>query len=322
MYSSFFTLRLTHSTLNKDDLMLYEMLILLFIGLGIGCAMTATARQPSVALSGRVFTSATGSWERLPGAAANGKNTPITMLLSMLGRLVPQFGRLKLKGEGERMVATGVALTERQWLGLRVCCALGAALLYAVIAKDWHAVTPVGLVVAVAVGWILPMLWLRARLRRRKHAIITRLPEVIDLLSLCIGAGMDFLGALNKVMAIQAFKQEPIVEELAVVLQEIKLGKRRFEALKAMAKRVDRPEMSSFVRTLVQADRMGTPIAEVLSVHSEDIRFDRFTRAERAALRAPIKILAPLIFCIMPCVAIIVGGPILLQFLNQNPFGK
>ena len=89
-----------------------------------------------------------------------------------------------------------------------------------------------------------------------------------------------------------------------------------------MGRRVNAPEMSSLVRTLVQADRMGTPIAEVLSVHSEDMRLERFTWAERQALKAPIKILVPLIFFIMPCVALIVGSPIFLQFMAQNPFHR
>ena len=81
-------------------------------------------------------------------------------------------------------------------------------------------------------------------------------------------------------------------------------------------------EISSFVRTVVQADRMGTPIGEVLAVHAEDVRMDRMNKAERVALKAPIKILFPLIFFMMLCVAIVVGAPIFLQFMQQTPFGK
>jgi tight adherence protein C len=137
-----------------------------------------------------------------------------------------------------------------------------------------------------------------------------------------VGAGLDFLGALNKAVMLKTFRKsrEPLLDELSVVLQEIKLGRRRFEALKDMAKRVNLPELSSFVRTLVLADRMGTPISEVLTMHAEDVRFERYQRAERMALKAPIKILVPLIFCIMPVVAIVVAGPVLLQFIRMNPF--
>jgi tight adherence protein C len=169
---------------------------------------------------------------------------------------------------------------------------------------------------------IMPQLWLNARLRKRHRAMLALLPEVVDLLALCMGAGLDFLSALKRVAAIKAFQRHPLMEELAGTLQEIRVGKRRSDALRAMARRVNLPELTSFVRTLVQADRMGTPLGEVLAIHSEDVRFQRFMRAERAALKAPIKILIPLIFFILPCVALVVGAPIFIQFSKQNPFAK
>ena len=181
---------------------------------------------------------------------------------------------------------------------------------------------PAGLALAAAVGFVAPDVWLRARRARKQQAILRLLPEVTDLLALCIGAGLDFHGALNKVLSTKRFQGEPLIEELTTTVQEMQLGKRRGEALRTMARRLNLPEMSSFVRTIVQADRMGTPIGQVLGIHSEDVRRQRMLRAERMALKAPIKVLLPLIFCIMPCVAIIVGAPIFLQFMQQNPFGK
>ena len=191
---------------------------------------------------------------------------------------------------------------------------------FAVIAPEFHLLNPLFFALAAMVGYFVPDLWLRRRLARRQQAILHLLPDVVDLLTLCIGAGLDFLLAINKVTSIKKFQREPLIEEISVALQEMKLGKRRMDALKAMAKRVNLPELSSFVRTIVQADRMGTPITEVLAVHAEDVRLQRIQLAERAALKAPINILFPLIFCIMPCVVIIVGGPVLLQFTNQKPF--
>ncbi len=185
---------------------------------------------------------------------------------------------------------------------------------------------PIGFVLAIGVGFILPDMSLRSQVQRRHRAIVRMLPEVVDLLSLCMGAGLDFLGALSRVISVKSGyggrKKEPLLEELSVVMQEIKLGKRRSEALRAMAKRVGLQELSSFVRMLVQADRMGTPIAEVLLSNAEDIRFERYNRAEKAALQAPLKILVPLIFCILPCVAIIVAAPIFLQFMKQGSLIK
>ena len=116
--------------------------------------------------------------------------------------------------------------------------------------------------------------------------------------------------------AIQRAKPSPLVKELSIVINEIKVGKSRQEALKSMSRRLNLPEVFSFVNTLVAADRMGTPVYDVLNSLGEETRRQRFQRGERLALQAPIKMLFPLIFFILPVVAIIVGGPILLQFLK------
>lgn len=284
--------------------------------LGIACAAWALMLQPSMSLPGKVLI----PLPPMPLSSlrlSSGLDRAAGRLLGLFGMLLPASARRE-----DALVYTGVRFTEQQVRGITVLSALGCAFVFFTIAREVGSVEPLFILLAGVCGFILPTLWLTARVARRKRAIVRLLPEIIDLLSLCIGAGMDFLGSLNKVVLLKSFKQEPLIEELSIVLQEIRLGKRRFEALKALARRVNVPEASSFVRTLVQADRMGTPIAEVLGVHSEDIRFERFMRAERAALKAPIKILIPLILCIMPCVALIVGAPIFLQFMRQNPFGK
>ncbi len=298
-------------------------LIYLLIVLGVVCAAWAMAPQPSVSFPKSAVSSTLGPPEPVSKVRVLGENVRLVLshLLSRLGNLIPHPPALR-DGLKERRVETGVNLTKEQLAGIQLLSAAGCAFIVFIVAREVGEVQPLWVGLAGAFGFILPRLWLKSRVQRRQRAIIRLLPEVIDLLSLSIGAGLDFLGALNKVVFLKTFKKEPLIEELSVVLQEIKLGKRRFEALKALAKRVNVSEVSSFVRTLVQADRMGTPIGEVLTIHSEDIRFERFMRAERAALKAPIKILIPLIFFIMPCVAIVVGAPIFLQFMTQNLFGK
>lgn len=241
--------------------------------------------------------------------------------LAVLGRRLPLSTRM---GQVVRrsLLYTGSRLRIEEFQGLKVLCACAGVGAAVVVLRELGAIHPMGLVLAGGLGFFAPDAWLRSRTNRLRKAMLRLLPEVIDLLSLCVGAGLDFVGALNKVVQLKPFQREPLVQELAIALQEVKLGKRRIEALRAMARRVNLPEFSSFVRTFVQVDRMGTPIAEAFAIHAEDVRLQRFTRAERVALRAPIKILFPLIFCIMPCVAIIVGAPIFIQFMQQNPFGK
>jgi len=173
-------------------------------------------------------------------------------------------------------------------------------------------VGPVVILVAVALGYIAPDILVNRKISQRKYSIARMLPETVDLLGLCVEAGLDFTTSVKWV--IEKVPKNPIIEELAFVLEEIKWGKPRTQALKDMAKRLNIPEVSSFVQTLVQAERMGTPVAEAFTILSEDTRLQRFHRGERFAMQAPIKILIPLIFCILPVIAIVVGGPIFLQF--------
>jgi len=173
---------------------------------------------------------------------------------------------------------------------------------------------PAVVAIAVALGYIAPDLWLRKKIGARKFTIARLLPETVDLLSLCIEAGLDFTTAVKWI--IEKTRSSPMVEELGFVLEEIKWGKPRTQALRDMAKRLNIAEVSSFVQTLVQAERMGTPVAEAFTILSEDTRMRRFHRGERYALQAPVKILLPLIFCILPVIGIVIGGPIFLQFMH------
>ena len=260
-------------------------------------------------------------WPLMEGSTRGKRRLPLFRLLVGLGRLLPRLRRPK-EAKGGQLIYTGSRVSVEEFAGLKLLAALGGVLAGMAVVKELGTFHPLVVLVFVAAGLVLPGLWLRSRIAGRRKAIIRVLPEVIDLLALCIGAGLDFLMALTKVVGLKRFQKEPLIEELSAALQEIKFGKRRAEALKTMGRRLNLSELSSFVRTVVQADRMGTPIGEVLAVHAEDVRGERLVKAERLALKAPIKILFPLIFCIMPCVAIIVGAPIFLQFMRQNPFGQ
>ena len=164
----------------------------------------------------------------------------------------------------------------------------------------------------------LPDIMLNSRVSKRKFLISRILPETIDLLGLCVGAGLDFMAAVRWV--VDKVATNPMIEELTLVLKEINVGKPRVEALRDMARRVEIPDVTSFVRILVQADRMGTPVEETFRILSEDTRMRRFRRGERQAMKAPLKMLVPLIFCILPVILIIVAGPILLRFIRQGVF--
>ena len=171
---------------------------------------------------------------------------------------------------------------------------------------------PTLLIVPLLLGYIIPDLWLNSMIKKRQLAVLRDLPHIIDLLNICVKAGLDFMLAVSRV--IQDFRPCVVVTELKLLLHEIQMGSSRRDALKNLAARVNSQEVISFVRTLLQADRMGTSIGEALRIQAEELRIRRFQRGEEMALKAPIKLLMPLLFFIMPVVLIIVAGPILIQF--------
>jgi len=168
------------------------------------------------------------------------------------------------------------------------------------------------LIVAVGIGFFIPEIWLNGKINKRQFKIRRDLPNIIDLLTLCVNGGLDFMLAVNRV--VRDMRRCELTAELEEVYRQTQMGKGRREALKNFAWRLDMPEIYSFVRTLVQADRMGSPVGEALKMQSEEIRVRRFQMGESMALKAPIKLLFPLFAFILPVVLVIVGGPIILQF--------
>ncbi|MDO8661652.1 MAG: type II secretion system F family protein [Candidatus Omnitrophota bacterium] len=251
-----------------------------------------------------------GRSTRLPPLNVNLKRTRPHILLSSI---LPTRGLLEKTGifaRIKRKIDAGhLNISPEGFFNLKI---LIMAVLAALTPVALGKVDPIYILVALVIGYIAPEFYLRQRIAKRKYQIVRRLPETVDLLGLCIEAGLDFSSAVRWV--IDKTPPTPINEEFSLVLEEIKWGKPRIQALKDMSSRLDIPEVSSFVQTIIQAERMGSPVAEVFTILSEDVRLQRFHRGERIALQAPIKILLPLIFFIMPVIGIIIGGPIFLQF--------
>jgi tight adherence protein C len=166
------------------------------------------------------------------------------------------------------------------------------------------------------VGWIYPGMWVSGNRKRRHEEIKLQLPFVIDLLTLSTEAGLDFIGALQKV--VEKTRPGPLVDEVARMLQQIQLGTTRADAMRDMGWRIDLQEISSLVAVLVTADQMGSPLGGVLRVQSDLIRTQRFTNAEKKGAAASQKLLFPLIFFIMPAVFIMIFGPVLLGFIGAK----
>lgn len=163
-------------------------------------------------------------------------------------------------------------------------------------------------------SFFLPNLDVSSRRTKRQLEIRFAMPYVVDLLTLSIEAGLDFMGAIGRV--VEKAPQSPLIEELSILLKEIQLGKTRAQALRSMAERIDMQEMNSFVAILISSDQMGASIGTVLRAQSDSMRNERLSRAEKLGAQASQKILIPLIFFIMPAVFLIIFGPYLLQLIG------
>ena len=161
------------------------------------------------------------------------------------------------------------------------------------------------------VGFFLPYLWLMEAARKRQKTITRQLPFAMDLMTLTVEAGLDFSVALQRI--INEMGRGPLADEFTELLREIRLGSSRKEALRSLAERVQVTSLRSVCSALIQADEVGASLVPILKILSETLRQQRSSRAEEMAGKAPVKMLAPLILCIFPCVFIVIFGPIFIK---------
>ncbi len=177
---------------------------------------------------------------------------------------------------------------------------------------------PVGTVVLAAVagsgGYFFPDLWLRQKVQRRQKEIRLALPNALDLLTISVEAGLGFDAALVRVT--EKYKNA-LSEEFTQVLNEVRLGRPRLEALDDMGRRVGVEELHSFIQALIQSEQLGVGIAKVLRIQSEEMRRKRRQRAEELAAQASLKMLFPMLLFIFPTIFIVLMGPAVLVVLHS-----
>jgi tight adherence protein C len=205
----------------------------------------------------------------------------------------------------------GDVITPDHLLAFKVLAAIVTPLFASMILVIFQ--NPAMFVLAGIGGFFLPDRLVADLRRAREKQIVRALPGTVDVLSLSVEAGLEFLLALQR--QIERGTPGPLRDELATVLNDIRLGKSRAEALKGLAARLEIPDVSSFVSVLVQADALGASIGPVLKSQAERMRVERFQRAEREGAKASQKILFPLVLFIFPAVLIVIVGPVILQFL-------
>jgi tight adherence protein C len=165
-------------------------------------------------------------------------------------------------------------------------------------------------------GWGYCGIWLKDRIASRKRELQKSLPFVLDLITLCVEAGLNLQGAFNQ--AVEKGPQGILREEIQRVLRDIRNGKARAEALRGMSERLQEASVTNFITAMVQAERVGMSLGPALRAQADQRRAERFLRAEKLAMEAPVKLLFPLIAFIFPCTFIVLFFPIAVQFMSMG----
>lgn len=239
----------------------------------------------------------------------------LRMLAGWIGRLTPQkvieATRKKLELAGNPF-----DLPVAEFWGLRVLSAPLAGLILALVFTLVHAqlmMILAFLVVGMVLGFYIPTLWLDMQIRQRREDIQYALPDALDLLTVCVEAGMGLDSAIAQVAKRW---NNHLSRSFRRALHELRLGKPRHDALRDMAERAGVRDLTNFCAALIQAEQHGAPIASVLRVQSEQMRVLRRQRVQERANQMAIKLLFPLVFFMLPPMFIVLLGPAVIRLMN------
>jgi tight adherence protein C len=271
--------------------------------------------------------------ERLVAAVAGGEAGSILRFDDAAGsagrRLVERLGRLLRPRDAAKLGRSRQALVYAGFndpravvvfFGAKAVCGLACFAAYGVYAMLIRRAVPNVLVISVVLGIVglyLPDYWLRRRVRAREKAIVNALPNVLDLLVVCVEAGMAFDAAVARVAQLTDGRESPLHQELLRAHLEMRAGRRREDALRALGERTSAQSLKSLLGAFVQAERLGTPLGHTLRVHSESARAQRRHRAEERAHLAPLKMIFPTVLFLMPAFFLVALAPSLLTLLKM-----
>lgn len=245
---------------------------------------------------------------------------PIWPLVRIIAHFFVQFLPYEyLESTEDKLQKTGVSymVTAEQFIGLRIL----SAIFFLVLSLYMDAALPVNIppvvhILAPFLGFLFPTLWLRDTRRKRELAVVRAMPVYLDFITMAVEAGLNLQGGLAQ--AMEKAPPGPLRNEFGIVLRDLRSGLSRADSLRRMAERLDIPEVTSFVTSMIQAERMGSSLAAVLRVQAEQRRNERFTRAEKVAMEAPVKLVFPLIVFIFPVTFVVLGFPIVMKFMAEG----
>ncbi|MBE8221684.1 MAG: type II secretion system F family protein [Bdellovibrionales bacterium] len=221
------------------------------------------------------------------------------------------------KKVNQKIITSGLEqeLTVDEFIGLQILLGIGFPLFLIVLNFALQMGLPIIGVIGVGfLGFLFPNFHCKNNKQKRYFSIIEDLPFFIDLLSLSIEAGLDFIGAIQRI-SDKLGDDRVLCKELKVVLKDIKLGSSRKKSLKGLMDRLDIPEVTSFCSMIIDADDTGASISKVLNEQSKQMRGERLSRAKKAGATASQAILLPMVLFIVPAIFLVVFAPVILQFM-------
>lgn len=239
---------------------------------------------------------------------------PVTPLLASL---LPQSEekrrtlRRELVNAGYYHPSASDNLAAIRYVGIVAPIVLFGVLLV-VAPADWEVPVVLAGVVASILGWALPVLMVRSRAATRRDEITQAMPDMLDMLNMCVSQGMTLMASMTRVIRELRPVYPALAHELQIVTEQSRIGSVE-QALENFADRVDVPEVHSFTSTLIQTERMGTSVSAALGDHSDNIRESRKQRADQAANTAVLKMLFPTALCLMPAVFLFLLGPAMVD---------
>jgi tight adherence protein C len=244
--------------------------------------------------------------------------SPVFGILTTLGRRVSPAGRVEQMRLMLRRAGRPDADTDR-YLAIRVLSIIAAPVVayvaWTAFASQGGLIRVAGTGVAVGCCTVLPSRKLRSQVESREEKILRQLPDIMDLLVICMEAGLGFTAAVSRTVT---HIDGELSEELALALSEMRVGASRAEALQGLADRVQIPAVRSFVTAIRQADQFGVSVSTVLRDQVEDMRITRKQIAQEKAMKAPVKMLIPMVFCIFPPMFIVTIGPAAISITTSG----
>ena len=172
-------------------------------------------------------------------------------------------------------------------------------------------------VLGAAFGWVVPSFFLSVRVTKRQRAIQRILPDAVDLLVICVEAGMGLNQALLRVAEeMRHVGDDILTTEIGQMNLEVRAGTARDQALMALSERTGVADVRSLVTMLIQTERFGTSVADSLRIHADTMRVSRQQRTEEAAAKTTIKLVFPLALCILPALMVVILGPVIIQVME------